>query len=131
MKRIIALILAALLSVSMFGLLAACGRGTSDIESITVGENEANGVSMKIYRVVLKDTIDWAGLSESDREKIATVGFDEAQKKIAEDGTFNYQIIGYNAGEPTAFLYDGEHRTMIIYVAGEQVGEAAVTPPER
>jgi hypothetical protein len=131
MKKITALALAIILSVSMFGLLTACGGGASDIESITVGENESNGVSMKIYRVTLKDSVDWAGISEGEREKIAIAGFNEAQKKIAEDGIFNYQIIGYNEAAPDAFMYNGEAHTMIIRVEGEKVGEVGVTVPER
>jgi lipopolysaccharide export LptBFGC system permease protein LptF len=129
MKKIIALMLAAILAVSTFGLLTACGRGASDIERITVSENESNGVGIKIYNVELKDSIIWADLSDQDREKLAVAAFDEAQKKIAEDDVFNYQITG-TADEPAIFMYDHENRKMIIYVAREKVGEVDVTPPE-
>jgi hypothetical protein len=131
MKRIVVLALAALLSVSMLGLLAACGRGASDIESITIGEIESNGVDVKVYRVNLKDTVDWAAISEGDREKIAVAAFNEAQKKIAESGVFNYQVIGITATEEVAFSYSGEKQTLIIRVGDEQVGEVAVEVPNR
>jgi hypothetical protein len=130
MKKIIALVLATMVAVSMFGLLTACGRGASDIASITVDENESNGVSIKIYDVQLKDSINWASLSDQDREKIAVAAFDEAQKKIAEDDVFNYQIIGSGTDEPVTFMYDAENRKMIIYIAQERAGEVDVKAPE-
>jgi hypothetical protein len=131
MKKIIALALAAVLSILMLGLLTACGRGADDIEAIITGENESNGVRVKTYHAKLKDSVDWATLSDGDREKIAVAAFDEAQKKIAEDDVFNYQISGSDANGQTAFLYGGEKQTMVIYVADEQVGEVPVKVPER
>jgi hypothetical protein len=131
MRRIAVLALAALLSVSMFGLLTACGKGANDIKSITTGEIESNGVDVKVYRANLKDTVDWAAISEGDREKIAVAAFNEAQKKIAEDNVFNYQIIGITATEEVAFSYSGEKQTLIIRVGDEQVGEVAVEVPNR
>jgi hypothetical protein len=131
MKKLMTLVLAALLSTSLLGLLTACGTGANDIEAITVGENESNGVNVKVYHVKLKDSVNWAALSEGDREKYAVTGFNEAQKKIAEDGVFSYQISGGTADEPIAFVYGGEKQTMVIYVAGEQVGEVPVEVPER
>jgi hypothetical protein len=130
MKKIMTLTLAVLLSVSTLGLLIACGRSASDIETITASKNESNGVDVRVYHVQLKDSVDWAALSESDREKLAVVAFDEAQKKIAEDGVFNYQISGGTTDEPIAFMFGGEKQTMVIYVAGEQVGEVPVEVPE-
>jgi hypothetical protein len=129
MKKTIALILATILAVSMFSLLAACGRGASDIAAITVTENESNGVGIKIYNTQLKESINWAELSDQDREKIAAAAFNEAQKKIAEDDVFNYQIIGSSTDEPITFMYDAENRKMIIFLAQAIAGEVEVTPP--
>jgi hypothetical protein len=129
MKKIIALILATIVAVSMFGLLTACGRGASDIAAITVQENESNGVGIKVYTVQLKESINWASLSDQDREKIAVAAFNEAQKKIVEDDVFNYQIIGFGTDEPVTFMYDAENRMMVLYIAQERVGEVGVTPP--
>jgi outer membrane lipopolysaccharide assembly protein LptE/RlpB len=130
MKKIIALILATIVAVSMFGLLTACGRGASDIQAITVSENESNGVSIKIYRAQLKDSINWAELSDQDREKIAVAAFNEAQKKIAEDDVFNYSITGSATDESVTFMYDAENRQMVVFVAREIVSRVDVTPPE-
>jgi hypothetical protein len=129
MKKTIALILATILAVSMLSFFTACGRGASDIARVTVSENESNGVGIKVYNVELKDSIIWADLSEQDREKLAVAAFEEAQKRIAEEDVFNYQITG-SADEPSILMYDHENRKMIIYVARERVGEVDVTPPE-
>jgi hypothetical protein len=124
------LVLATLLSVSLFGLLTAC-RGAGDVASISTSEIESNGVDVALYRVNLKDTVDWATISQGDREKIAVAAFDEAQKKIAEDNVFNYQIIGLTAAGELAFSYGGEKQTMNIMVNNELTGEVPVKVPER
>jgi hypothetical protein len=131
MKKIITLVVALALAVSMLGLLSACGRGAGDIESITVSENKANGVDIKVYQVSLKDTIVWADLSDGDRERIAVAAFNEAQKKIAENNIFNYSIIGRSADQPVAFMYDAENRNMVIFIANQPVSEVGVEVPER
>jgi hypothetical protein len=130
MKKVVTLALATVLSLSMFGLLAGCAKGADDIASVTVGINESNGVEIKVYKVKLEDSVVWADLSEANRERLAVAGFEAAQEKIAEDGTFNYQIIGQAADEPITFLFDAENQRMIVYLAGEQVGEAVVEVPE-
>jgi hypothetical protein len=130
MKRISRRVLVVTLAVLILGLLAACGVGASSIERINVGSQESNGVSIKNYNVLLKDSVDWPALSDKDREKIAIAGFNEAQKKIAEDGIHNYNITG-NANGVSAFMYDAMNQVMIIYLDGTQYSTVAVTPPEQ
>jgi hypothetical protein len=126
MKKIIVLVLAAVLSVSMLALLTACG-GKSSIENITVSTQEnGSGVEYKNYQVKLKESVDWLALSEDEREKIATTGFEEAQKKIAEDEVRNYNIIGIGGDNTVAFQFDAEHNTLIILADNERTGEVAV-----
>jgi hypothetical protein len=129
MKRNAFRVLVVLLSVLLFGLLAACGAGASSIERIVVGSQKSNDVDMKNYQIFLKDTVDWAALSDQDRARIAVAGFEEAQKKIAEDGIHNYNITGI-AADSTAFQYNGADKVMVIYLDNEQVATVEVTVPE-
>jgi hypothetical protein len=129
MKKLVGIALAAVLAFSMLGLLAAC-KGSSDIETITVGTQVSNEVTMSNYEVRLKASVDWASLSDSSREKIAKAGFDEAQAKIQEDGVHNYNIIGITGDGGRAFMFDREHSLLIIFVNDEKVGEVAVETPE-
>lgn len=130
MRKIVGVALAAMLALSMFGLLAGCGTGASDIENISVGTQVSNEVTMSNYEVRLKDSVDWPSLSDSDREKIAKAGYEQAQAKIKEDGTHNYNIIGITADGKAAFQYDREHTLLIIYVDDAKVAEVAVEAPE-
>jgi hypothetical protein len=129
MKRIVKGLIVVALSALALGLFAACTAGAGSIDRVVVGSQESNEVAVKNYTVFLKDTVDWSALSENDREKVAVAGFEEAQKKITEDGTHNYSISGI-ANDQQAFLYDGVNKTMIIYLDDEKVGEVAVTVPE-
>ncbi|MDR3037169.1 MAG: hypothetical protein LBU31_02000 [Coriobacteriales bacterium] len=129
MKRLVTILLAGVLALSSVGLLAGCGAGDK-IEGVTVGTQESSGVKISNYKVTLKSSVDWAALSNGEREKIAVAGFDAAQKKIAEDGIFQYNIIGLTADGQPAFQYDRENQKMIISVDSEVAGEVAVTPPQ-
>jgi hypothetical protein len=134
MKKIMALILAVVLSVSMGGLLIGCGRGDSDIQSVSSSPMESNGTNMPLYRVTLKDSIDWSALTDAEREKIAVAAFKQAQKKRTEDGSpFNYSIVGYNPSDPTnaPFLYDAATREMLILVDGKPTARVAVEVPDK
>jgi hypothetical protein len=131
MKKIIVVVLALVVSFSMFGLLAGCGVGAGDVDRITTGTQESNGVKYTNYIVHFKDSVNWASLSQSDREKLAQIGFDEAQKKIAENQVFNYNVKGKTADGVDAFQFNGEFETLIIKVDGETVGEVPAKMPER
>ncbi|MDR0347029.1 MAG: hypothetical protein LBH56_01465 [Coriobacteriales bacterium] len=138
MKKIIALALAAVLSLSMLGLLTACG-GANDIERITVSENTTfvpgsdDGATIKIYTVWLKDTVDWTQISASERARIARAGFDAAQEKIAEGNVFNYSIMGVDASGTPIFAYDIERRVVLISPdgSGQWQEEVAVAAPNK
>jgi hypothetical protein len=127
MKKISRRVLIVTLAALILGLLTACA-GANSIEKITVGAQESNGVSVKNYNVFLKDSVDWPALSDKDREKIAVAAFDEAQKKIAEEGTHNYNISGIT-GDTVAFQYDGENKVMIIWLDNKPAATVAVTLP--
>ena len=129
MKRLVTILLAGVLALSSVGLLVGCGAD-GKIESVTVGTQVSSDVKISNYMVTLKSSVDWAALSDSEREKLAVAGFDAAQKKIAEDGIFQYNIIGLTANGEPAFQYDRENHTMVIRVNNEKVGEVAVTPPQ-
>jgi ABC-type oligopeptide transport system substrate-binding subunit len=130
MKKIVAALLAVVLSFAMLGLLSACGASASSIDRITTQSQESNGVKYINYYVHFKENVDWASLSQSDREKLAKVGFDEAQKKIAEDEVFNYNISGTTAEGVDAFRFNGAEQTLRIMVDGETVGEIPVEVPQ-
>jgi hypothetical protein len=129
MKRLVTILLAGVLALSSVGLLVGCGAD-GKIESVTVGTQVSSDVKISNYMVTLKSSVDWAALSDGEREKLAVAGFDAAQKKIAEDGIFQYNIIGLTADGEPAFQYDRENHTMVIRVNNEKVGEVAVTPPQ-
>jgi hypothetical protein len=133
MKKISKRVLITITAALVLGLLAACGVGANSIERVAIGTQETNGVNMTNYTVYLKDTVNWSALSDKDREKLAVIGFEEAQKKIAEDGTHSgrYNINGITPEKTMAFQYDGENKVMAIYLDGKPTGATvAVTPPE-
>jgi hypothetical protein len=129
MKKFVGVALAAILAFSMLGLLAGCDKGADDIANITVGSQESNGVTMSNYTVRLKDSVDWPSLSDGDREKIAKVGYDQAQEKREEAGTHNYNIIGITADGQAAFQFDRENNVIIIYVNDAKAAEISVEVP--
>jgi hypothetical protein len=129
MRKIIALALAVVVSLSILGLLAGCGVGAGDIDKITKGTQESNGVEYVNYTVQLKDSIDWTTISEADREKLAKVGFNEAQKMVTEDGVFNYNIKGMTADGVVAFQFNAETKTVLIIVDNSPAGEVPVEVP--
>ena len=130
MKKIVGVALTAVLAFSMVGLLVGCGKGANDIENISVGSQVSNEVTISNYEVRLKASVDWPSLSDSDRERIAKAGFDQAQDKIKEAGTHNYNIIGITAEGSLAFQFDREHSLVIIYVSDAKVAEVPVETPE-
>jgi hypothetical protein len=137
MKKIITLVLAALLSFSALGLLVAC-NGANDIERITEGTNTTysegsdEGVTVHTYSVQLKDTVDWNNISAAERARIAKAAFEEAKKKVQEDGLITgYSISGITANEETAFMYNINERLLVIFIGGEKSDETvSVTPLE-
>jgi hypothetical protein len=142
MKKIIALTLAATLSFSALGLLVACD-GTNDIEKITEGTNTAyaegsdEGATVHTYMVVLKDTVDWNNISTAERAKIAKTAFEEAKKKVQEDGLITGYSISGSAWDKeteeyqTAFMYNINERLLLIFIGGEKSDETvSVTPLE-
>jgi ABC-type oligopeptide transport system substrate-binding subunit len=131
MKKTIAVLFAAALSLALLGLLAGCGVGANSIDRVTTQSQESNGVRYINYTVHFKENVDWASLSQSDREKLAKTAFDEAQKKIAEDEVFNYNISGATADGVDAFRFNGAEQTLIIRVDGETVGEIPVEIPQK
>jgi hypothetical protein len=132
MKKVIALVLAAMVSLSMLGLLAGCGVGAGDIDKVVKGSQESNGVEYTNYTVRLKDSVDWAALSDADRAKLAEACFKEAQEKVAEDNVFNYNISGVTADGMTTFQFNAENKTLLIIVDNAPAGDPVpVEIPER
>jgi hypothetical protein len=142
MKKIIALALAATLSFSTFGLLVGC-TSTSDIEEIMVGTNTTytdgsdEGATLHTYNVILKDTVDWDNISTAERARIAKAAFEEAKKKVKEDGLITGYSIAGSAWDKqaeehcTAFMYNINERLLTIFIGGERSDETvSVTPLE-
>jgi hypothetical protein len=137
MKKIIALALVAIVSLSTLGLLAGCGD-TSNVEKIVVGTNTTyaegsdEGATQHTYNVHLKDTVDWDNLSTADRARIAKAAFEEAKEKVKEDGLITgYSISGRTADGNTAFMYNINERLLVIYIGNEMSDETvSVTPLE-
>jgi hypothetical protein len=135
MKKIIALALAAIVSLSTLGLLAGCGD-TSNVEKIVVATNTTyaagsdEGAVQHNYNVYLKDTVDWDNLSTADRARIAKAAFEEAKEKVKEDGLITgYSISAITANEKTAFMYNINERLLIIFIGGEKSDETVTVTP--
>jgi hypothetical protein len=148
-KNLIAVLIAALMSLSLMGLLVACDGGetagtdaAAESAEIQVFKQNSNGVEISNYQIALKQTADeWNGLTEEEREKIATSGYNDALAKIEADGVSNYNIIGQtavgsgadgaSAEAQVGFMLDHEEEALQIYGAnGEKLGTVPLEAPQ-
>jgi hypothetical protein len=91
-KKFIAAVVAALVALSLMGLLVGCnGEGAAvseeqaakDIVEVQVFKQNSSGVNISNYQVVYKQTPDeWNALSDSERQGLATAGYKEALEQI-------------------------------------------------
>ena len=128
MKKVVAVILASLLALSFIGVLIGCSP-TGKIDKIEVNTQESNGVKFKNYAVYFKSDINWASISDSERQQLAVAGYEEAQKQVKADGTFNYNITGY-LNEEAVFMYDRENSRLVLKIGNELAGFVEVAKPE-
>jgi hypothetical protein len=128
MRKVIAVILASILALSSVGILVGCSA-SGKIDKVSISEQESGGVKFKNYAVYLKADVDWAGISDSERQQIAVAGYDEAQKQVKTDGVFNYNITGY-LNDQAVFMYDKENSRLVLLVDNKAAGTVDVPKPE-
>jgi hypothetical protein len=140
MKKLIAALLVALMSLTMAAVLVGCDGGdssdgaggaktSSDITSIQVFKQNAGGIDISNYQVVYKQTPDeWNALSDDAREKLVTEGYDQALAQIQMDQVSNYNITGNTAlgadeKSQLTFMLDHENLSLLIFGADGQTAE--------
>ena len=130
-KKIIATILAVLLSTTIASVLFGCGgssKGAGAIKDITTSEQKSGVVTYTNFQVVLNSDVNWSALSDSDRQAIIDYTVDECRRQAKEMQANNINILGITESGETLFFYDRVNEEMIIYSNGELVGRLPVTP---
>jgi acetylglutamate synthase len=103
-RKALAVVVAALVSAVLLGLLGACGVSAEDsIESITTTQQTSEGIPITNYRVNYTQTPEeWQALSSEDKQKLAQLGFDKVLEQVAADATSTFTAVGVTADSDTA-----------------------------
>lgn len=142
MKKLIVVLMVALMSFALAGILAGCtgndggeaNKPPAGVTGIQVFKQNAGGVDISNYQVDYKHTPDeWNALSDNAREKLVSDGYSYAKARIAEDKVGNYNITGNTAlgvdeTSQLAFILDHENSTLLIFGAEGQTGEIVLDP---
>jgi hypothetical protein len=130
-KKTLTVLLLALLSLSLIGLLSACdntqgGEGTpgetTDL-NISVTKMYVENIEFTNYSINLEQTpAEWDALSAEKRQQLAKEGFTAAVERAKTDQASNYNIQGKTladadatGGQELAYSLDHEDGTMVIY----------------
>jgi len=116
-KRIIAVVAACILALTLGAGLVGCGGGgASSIVGVNKGNNQvSNGVTTTNYIVVVKSSVDWANMTDANRKKITDSGIEQARTTAKNDGVTNFNIIGRNEDSVMLFMYNQTDNTVVIY----------------
>ena len=127
-RKIITLVLTALLALGAAAALAACDGGTSaekpptGVKEITTSQQLSSNVRYTNYQVIVEADVDWDNMSDSEKQKIIDYAFKESRKQAAENDINNFNIIAMKeGGEPSTvlFMWNGGNEEVFLYSDGK------------
>ncbi len=123
MKKAVRVLFAALLSVSVLGILAGCGGASAEetIKSISMTQQKTSNVTQDNYSVNLTyTTTQWMELSDEKKAEVANLGYEKAVEKLEANSSSNFNILGMTStGE------DGSS-SQVIFMLNHETSKLAV-----
>ena len=124
MKKTIRVVFAALLSVSVLGVLSGCfgGPAEEDIKNISMTQQQTSNVTQDNYSVNFRyTTAEWVALSDDKKVELATFGYDKAVEQLVANASSNFNILGMTSadeaglGSEIVFMLNHEKSVIAVY----------------
>jgi hypothetical protein len=108
--------------------LVGCGgpKGADAVRDISTSDQISGLVTFTNYSVVIKAEVDWAALSDSEKQAIIDYAVKECRKQAKENDVNNMNIIGVSESGDTLFLLDRANSEMMIFVNNELSGRLPI-----
>lgn len=104
---------------AIIGMYAFAPNYEKSIATISSATNDINGATRVNYMPILADDVDWAKLSDGDREGLARYAVGQAIEQAESKSTPAFTVVGRSA-ETDVFMYTGGEM-ITLYIDGQPV----------